>query len=176
MLIVSLIVMILLIVGIPIGCSFLLYRFIKRKNYNRRLRIIAFAPVLIIGYLLYSAVFPSENFYRQDFKEVTGQDLPESVEFRYKSATYPDHFGDYASFSIIKVGKVFYMNLPQALLKKGYTEKGEKVHSKEFDKALKNLGKLQIEKEFTLHEPQGKYYYVGFLTDQESIMVQRLSW
>ena len=155
---------------------FLLYRFIKRKNSNRRLRIIAFAPVLIIGYLLYSAVFPSENFYRQDFKEVTGQDLPESVEFRYKSATYPDHFGDYTSVAIITVEKELYKNLPQALVKKGHTEKGEKVHSKEFDKALKHIGKLEIEKEFTLHQKQGIYYYVGFLTDHKSIIVQRLSW
>lgn len=127
-------------------------------------------------YLIYSALYPSEDFYRTDFTEVTGIELPEHVEFKYKSATYPDHFGDYTSISIINVGRDFYNNLPQILTEKGLNENGQKIHTTEFDKALECTDNLEIEKEFTMQEGGGVYYYVGFLTDNETIIVKRLSW
>jgi hypothetical protein len=127
-------------------------------------------------YLIYSALYPSENFYRTDFTEVTGIELPEQVEFKYKSATYPDHFGDYTSISIINVGRGFYNSLPKTLTEKGLKENGQKIHTTEFDKALEYTDNLEIEKEFTMEEGGGVYYYVGFLTDGETIIVKRLSW
>jgi len=176
MFVLLLIIAFLLIIGIPIGLFFLIYRFIKRRNYDKRLRIIALTPILIMSYLIYTAVYPSEDFYRQDFQEVTGMELPEQVEFKYKSATYPDHFGDYTSVSIIKVGKDFYNKLPNTLTKKGLIANGQKIHTTEFDIALKHMDNLEIEKEFSMEEGGGVYYYVGFLTDNESIIVKRLSW
>lgn len=166
----------LLIIGIPIGLSYLIFRFIKKRNYDKRLRLIALTPILIMTYLIYSALYPSEDFYRTDFAEVSGIELPEQVEFKYKSATYPDHFGDYSSISIIKVGKNYYNKLPKALSEKGLKENGQKIHTTEFDKALEHSNSLEIEKEFSMDEGDGVYYYVGFLTDNETIIVKRLSW
>ena len=166
----------LLIIGIPIGLCYLIYRFITKRNYDKRLRLIALIPILLMSYLIYSALFPSEYFYRIDFTEVTGIELPKHVEFKYKSATYPDHFGDYTSISIINVGKDFYKNLPKALTEKGLKEKGQKTYTTEFDKALEYTDNLEIKKEFTMEEGGGVYYYVGFLTDNETIIVKRLSW
>ena len=166
----------LLIIGIPIGLSYLIYRFIKKRNYDKRLRLIALIPILLMTYLIYSALYPSEDFYRTDFTEVTGIELPEHVEFKYKSATYPDHFGDYTSISIINVGRDFYNNLPKALTEKGLKENGQKIGTTEFDKALEHTDNLEIESEFSMEEGGGVYYYVGFLTDNETIIVKRLSW
>ena len=166
----------LLIIGIPIGLSYLIFRFIKKRNYDKRLRLIALTPILIMTYLIYSALYPSEDFYRTDFAEVSGSELPEQVEFKYKSATYPDHFGDYSSISIIKVGKNYYNKLPKALSEKGLKKNGQKIHTTEFDKALEHSNNLEIEKEFSMDEGDGVYYYVGFLTDNETIIVKRLSW
>lgn len=167
---------ILLIIGIPIGLSYLIYRFIKKRNYDKRLRLIALTPILIMTYLIYTAVYPSEDFYREDFVEVTGTELPEQVEFKYKSATYPDQFGDYTSISIINVGKDFYIKLPNTLTQKGLKESGQKIYTTEFDKALEHIGNLEIEKGFSMEEGGGVYYYVGFLTDNETIIAERLSW
>ncbi len=165
-----------LLIGISIGLSYLIYRFIKKRNYDKRLRLIALTPILIMTYLIYSAIYPNEKFYREDFVEVTGIELPEEVEFKYKSATYPDHFGDYTSISIIKVDKDFYKNLPNTLTQNGQKETGQKFHTPEFDKALEHKDNLEIDKEFTKEEGGGVYYYVGFLTDYETIIVKRVSW
>ena len=127
MFLILLILAFLLLIGIPIGLSYLIYRFIKKRNYDKRLRLIALTPILIMTYLIYSALYPSEDFYRTDFTEVTGIELPEHIEFKYKSATYPDHFGDYTSISIINVGKDFYNNLPKTLTEKGLKENGQKI-------------------------------------------------
>jgi hypothetical protein len=102
--------------------------------------------------------------------------LPEQVEFKYKSATYPDLFGDYTSISIINVGKDFYNNLPKILTKKGLKENRQKIHTTEFDEALEHTENLKIEKEYTIEENGGVYYYVGFLSDNKTIIVKRLSW
>ncbi len=166
----------LLIIGIPIGLSCLIYRFIKRKNYDKRLKLIALTPILIITYLIYSALYPNEDFYRTDFTEVTGIELPEHAEFKYKSATYPDHFGDYTSISIINVGRDLYNNLPKTLTEKGLKENGQKLHTTEFAKALKHTDNLEIDSEFSMEDDGGVYYYVGFLTDNETLIVKRLSW
>lgn len=131
---------------------------------------------MLLTYLIYSAFYPSEDFYRTDFSEVTGIELPENVEFKHKSATYPDHHGDYTSISIIKVGRGFYNQLPKVLLKKGLKENKQKILATEFDKILEHIDNLKIEKEFSMEEGVGVYYYVGFLTDNETIIVQRMSW
>lgn len=163
-------------IGIPIGLSYLIYCFLKKRDYDKRLRLIALIPVLIMVYLGYSALYPSEDFYRTDFIKVTGIELPEHVEFKYKSATYPDHFGDYTSISIINVGRGFYNKLPKALIEKGLKKNGQKIHTKQLEKALEYTDNLEIESEFSMEEGSGVYYYVGFLTDNETIIVKRLSW
>jgi len=166
----------LLLIGIPIGLSYLIYRFIKKRNSDKRLRFIALTPIIIITNIIYSALYPSEEFYREDFTEVTGTKLPMQVEFKYKSATYPDHFGDYASISIIKVDSDYYNKLPDFLIKKGLKENGQKIHTTEFAKALEQIDNLEINKEFSMEEDGSIYSYVGFLSDNETIIVKRLSW
>ncbi|MCZ4410660.1 hypothetical protein O3Q51_17725 [Cryomorphaceae bacterium 1068] len=104
-----------LVIGIPIGLSYMIYRFIKKRDYDKRIRIIALTPMLILGYLIYTAIYPDEDFYRHDFQEVAGIELPEEVDFKYNTASFPDHFGDYTSVSIIHVGKEFYQTLPAIL-------------------------------------------------------------
>ena len=165
-----------LIIGLPVGLSYFIYRFIKKRNYDKRLRFISLTPILIMTYLIYSAIYPSEDFYREDFVEVTGVELPGQVDFIYKSATYPDYFGDYTSISIIKVGKDYYDYLPNILIQKGLKDNGQKIHTTEFDKALAYIENEEIKKEYSMQESGGVYYYVGFLMDNETIIVQRLSW
>lgn len=127
-------------------------------------------------YLVYSGLYPSEDFYRADFTEVTGLELPENVEFKYKSATYPDHFGDYTSVSVINVGRDFYNNLLNSLNKREPKENVLKIHTTEFNIALNQLENLKMESEFSFEPKTGVNYYVGFLTDNKTIIVQRSSW
>lgn len=170
---------VIIVLGVPIGLSFLILRVIKKGNYDKRLRLIALLPILTIGYFIYTAFFPTESFYKEDFKEVTGVDFPENGEIIYKSATYPDQFGDYGSTSIVKVDKEFYDGLEAHLKEKGLEDN---VNSEEdsgpFDSATisKKIGKRKIEKSFSMMVDGGIFYYVGFVSDKETLIVQRQSW
>lgn len=170
---------VIIVLGVPIGLSFLILRFIKKGNYDKRLRLIALLPILTIGYFVYTAFFPTESFYKEDFKEVTGVDFPENGEIIYKSATYPDQFGDYGSTSIVKVDKEFYDGLEAHLKEKGLEDN---VNSEEdsgpVDSATisKKIGKKKIEKSFSITVGGGIFYYVGFVSDKETLIVQRQSW
>ena len=167
---------VIIVVGVPIGLSFLILRIIKKRNYDKRLKLIALIPILIIGYFIYTAFFPTDSFYKEDFKEVTGIEFPENGEIMYKSATYPDQFGDYGSTSIVKVDKEFYERLEGQLKTKGLADDKEDSGPFDFGKVSKEIETKKIEKAFSMTADGGIFYYVGFLSDKETLIVQRQSW
>ncbi|HEY3387109.1 MAG TPA: hypothetical protein VGK46_11405, partial [Saprospiraceae bacterium] len=112
---------------------------IKKENYDKRLKLIALIPLLTFGYFIYTSFFPPDSFYKEDFKEITGIDFPENGEITYKSATYPDQFGDYGSTSIVKVDKEFYEELEEQLLIKGLKDNAAK---KDEDLGPVDLGEI----------------------------------
>ena len=160
---------------IAIVLSYFLFHFIKKKKYNKWLRLLALLPLLIVLYFFLVALFPGEDFYRQDFKKVAGIDLPKDAEFIYKSATYPDIHGDYTSVSIINVGPEFYAALPEKLEENGLTIDGPKSSSTEIEKAFHQIGNLEVKSEY-FAEGNGIYRYIGFLSDKKTILVVCLSW
>jgi len=122
---------------------------IKKKGLNLKWRIIEFIPIIIVGYFIYGAFYPSEGFYREDFKEVTGIELPKNSKFEYKTAGYPDTHGDYSSVSIIEIGTKFYIKLQSDLTKNGLTESEKTIGCVEMDNAKGKMNELKIEREFS---------------------------
>lgn len=120
-----LLIIVLVGIGITVAISYGIFRFISRKNFDKRLRLLALIPLLIVGYFVYSAFYPTEEFYREDFQEATGMVFPVNAEIEYKWASYPDQFGDYSSISIVKADKAFYTQLLHKLPQQGYTKPGE---------------------------------------------------
>lgn len=172
---------VIVIVAIPVGLSFLLLRIVKKRNYDKRFRLIALIPILTIGYFIYTAFFPTDSFYKEDFKEVTGIDFPENGEIMYKTATYPDQFGDYGSTSIVKVDKEFYKNLEGQLKTIGFTNnvarKEEELKGPfDLEEIEKEIGTKKIEKAFSMTANGGVFFYVGFVSDKETLIIQRQSW
>jgi hypothetical protein len=164
----------ILTIGIPIILSIWIYRILKKKDINPKWKILALIPILIVGYFVYDAFYPSSDFYKYDFKEVTGIELPENSEFEYKTASYPDLQGDYTSVSIIKVGTEFYKDLQTELIKNKLFENGKRLGHNEMDNAKRNMNELKIEREFS-KQVGGVFYYVAFLSDKKTILVQRSS-
>lgn len=66
--------------------------------------------------------------------------------------------------------------LPDHLLGKGFNENDEKISSTELSEVLDAIGDKEIVRELSILKDGGNYYYVGFLSDNESIIVKRLSW
>jgi hypothetical protein len=169
------IVFFVLVVGVPIALSFILYLVIKKKSRNKNLRLIALLPIVIVAILAYTALYPNEAFYLEEFERTIGEPLPENVSFTYKTATYPDLHGDYTSIAVINVGNNFYQSIPEILAKKGFEINGELLGSKEYSNALKQENPLEISEEYILKEDD-KYSRVGMFNDGQTIFFLRMSW
>lgn len=164
----------ILTVGAPVLLSVAINRFLKKREVKPIWRILSLTPILIVGYIIHGAYYPSEEFYKNDFKDVTGIDLIDSAKFKFKTAGFPDHHGDYMSVSLIQLDSETYKDLPEELLNNKLTENSNRLGGKEMDKAKKKLKNLTIEKEFS-RSADGVFYYVAFLSDHKSILVQRSS-
>jgi hypothetical protein len=164
----------LFIFGFPILLSYWLYKIFKKKDVNPKWRIFAFFPIFVIGYFVYNAFYPVSEFYEADFKEVTGIELPQESEFEYKTSSYPDQHGDYTSVSIIEIETGFYKDLQTKLIENGLYENGNRIGCPELENAEREMNGLKIEREFS-KELDDRFYYVAFLSDKSSILVQRSS-
>lgn len=175
-LIIAFFIIIVLGVGIPIGISYLIYKWIKKKGFDKRLRIFALTPILIVGYFVYGAIYPSSEFYKTDFKEVTNMGFPNSGIIKYKTASYPDHFGDYTSSFLAVFEQADIKKLESQLKINGFEEKENKMHSNELEYIEQKKGRKNYSKQYVIDTIVGKYYSIGFLDDNESVIITRVSW
>ncbi len=171
-----LLIVIILGIGIPIGTSYLIYRWIKKKGFDKRLRLLALIPIIIVGYLIYDAIYPSAEFYKMDFKEVANMDFPKSGKIKYKTASYPDHFGDYSSSFLTEFEQADLTKLEHQLKNNGFVEKENKMSSNELDFIERKKGRNGYSKQYVQEQENDRYYFVGFLDDKKSVIITRISW
>ena len=164
----------ILTIGVPVGASILLYRGLANSSYGKKWRVLALTPIFMAGLIAYIAFNPGEEFYREDFEEATGLLLPDDAKIVFKTASYPDHFGDYTSVSVIHVKEVFYWHLQDHLQKQGMIENQYSPMSVQFEKALDWLDQSIPQKSLSLQKGD-RHYYVGFLSDEKTILVSRVS-
>ncbi|CAM4389318.1 hypothetical protein [Zobellia nedashkovskayae] len=175
-LIILFLIVINLCIGIPIGISYLIYRWIKKKGFDKRIRLLSLIPVLTVGYFIYGAVYPSAEFYKADFKEVTNLEFPESGNIKYKTASFPDHFGDYTSSFLIELDKNDLEQLETQLKTAGFDQKENKMGSNQLDYIERKKGRKSYSKQYVRQRKNGKHYSVGFLDDNKSVIITRVSW
>ena len=169
------IIVILLVICIPVGLSLLIYWIIKKAGVDKRVRLLALLPVLIVSYYVYTAIYPTDSFYKDDFFEVTGTEFPETGDIIYKNASYPDIHGDYQSTSVVKVDYYFFKSLPDKLVEKGLIKQGNTFDQFEIDDILDKYSDKTIDFEYSIEDEKATVYYVGFLSDKQTIIVRRAS-
>lgn len=169
-------IIIILGIGIPIGISYLIYKWIKKKGFNKKWRIIALTPILIVGYFIYGAIYPSSDFYKTDFKEVTKMEFPKSGIIKYKTASFPDHFGDYTSSFLVEFDHADLEKLESKLKTNGFEEKENKMHSNELEHIERKKRRKNYSKQYVIDSIASKHYSVGFLDDNKSVIITRVSW
>ena len=54
-------------------------------------------------WFVYEALYPPESFYLSEFERLTRISLPKQSQFVEKTATFPDHFGDYSACFIVRL-------------------------------------------------------------------------
>ena len=80
---------------------------------------------IFIWYHIYLAFFPSDDFYRHDFKKVTGLAFPASGKILNQYASFPDLHGDYDSCALIQVSTLDYEKLKENFQPTNATESAD---------------------------------------------------
>ena len=168
--------LILIVIGLPLAASLFIIWLVKKANWNRKYKWLALAPPLIMAFLIFRAFFPGEDFYKDDFEEVTGLVLPEDSNVKYKYASFPDHFGDYTSISVIELDEEFYDELYNHLISNGFKENNSPIWNDGLEEAFELLNGEKNVKGYTGEYQGGLYFYVGFSNDNKTILVERASW
>src|SRR4051812_8437817 len=75
---------------IPSLILYFLYKWLTKKGYRWIGLLIIAVSISTLLYGLYTAVYPSDSFYFDEFKKVTSLDIPKSAEVINKTASYPD--------------------------------------------------------------------------------------
>lgn len=169
-------IVLIFLIGIPIGISYLIYRWMKRREFNKWYRLLSIIPIIIVGYFIYEAMYPDVDFYKRDFKEITEMEFPKNGEIIFKSASFPDQFGDYASSSLVELGKDDIKKLEMNLKNKGFTKKENKMNTEVLNYIENKKGARVYSAEYSKEINGGLYYSVGFLDDNKSVIVTRMSW
>lgn len=166
----------ILLIGIPIGISYFIYRWIKKKEFNKNYRLLALIPIIIVGYFIYEAIYPDTDFYKTDFKEVTEIEFPKNGKILYKTASFPDQFGDYTSSFLVEFDIQQIKKLEQNLKTKGFVKEENKMSSNQLDYIENKKRNIKYSAEYVKNADGGKYYSVGFLNDNKSVIITRVSW
>jgi hypothetical protein len=164
----------LLLIGTPILIGFIIYKWLKRKGYKKLGISILCVIILSLSYMFYTALYPTDDFYFEEFKQVTLREIPNSAEIMEKSCSYPDFHGDYCSSSQVKLSKEDYLKLLREMENDNRLTKTTQMNGfQEFSNTIGGKKESNIIKGFTrvIVGEEDQYLYIGFYNDNETIFV-----
>ena len=172
-----LILIILLIIGLPIVLSYFTYRWVRKTKFKKYALII---PWFILGtliFIIYTAFYPNDSFYLEDFELNTNIKLPKTAKILDKDASYPDQFGDYWSSAIIELNEDEYLNLQLELSKSenfAIDTTTQKIGiTKDYSKLTENISENEIK--IVYYNKNEQWFKVAFLKDKKRIIFERSS-
>jgi len=174
-----LLLLVSLVILIPLGAARFSYRFLKQRIPRQLALLLASLPILVVGYFIFTAFYPNDDFYEEEFTRITSLPYPEDAEIVAKGATYPDQFGDYASCAKIEVELATYAQIKQKLgANPDFTLAAASavIHTSAFDDVAAGIPAAAYEACFvrTGHN-RGAHMFIGFLTDHKTIILYRSS-
>jgi hypothetical protein len=166
----------LAILAIPYIALYIFYKWLARKGFKIVGVSVIVAFSCFLAYNIYTGIYPTDDFYFSEFKQVTLRDAPKSASILSKNASYPDFHGGYCSASSMTLSAEDYakllreLNLDHRLTKTNFTEI---VGSSELDKVITYKKMNQIAHGFVrnISGEEDHYLYIGFLNDQKTIVV-----
>jgi hypothetical protein len=164
------------LITLPTVIAFIFNRWLTKKGIKYvGMFLLILAPAWTV-FEVYTAIYPLDNFYLSEFKEVTLREAPKSATIKNKDASYPDFHGDYCSASLIMVSKDDYTSLLNELTNDKRITKnkpGGIIGSNELDKIMGKFKTEQIIYSFTrsIAGQEDHYLYIGFLDDKQTLVV-----
>lgn len=173
----------LLLVVSPVIITAFLYRLLRRKGWQKTAFVF---PVLLAAYcyLWYDALYPSNNFYKDEFAKIMQAPELKDAKAISKSASYPDIHGDYAACVTVELpGDKFDDVLNRVRKDSAFsvvTNESNIIGTEELQNVLSSiknknyLARYQGDK-LEHYRSHGAYVMVAFLDDHKTILLYRAS-
>ncbi|MCW3126104.1 MAG: hypothetical protein JWO03_1762 [Bacteroidetes bacterium] len=100
-----------LILALPILVASLIYWWLSRKGYRFWGLFICLSIIGSEFFAVYTALYPLDSFYKEDFEFCTKLKFPESGKIIAKDATYPDFHGEYSSDAVVSISESDFYSL-----------------------------------------------------------------
>jgi len=177
-------ILITLAVGIAGGLLYLIYipfrsKLLKSGKLSpERSTLInrLYVAVLLIFSVIqtYLGFYPLDSFFFEEFEIVTFRKQPKSGEILKKVASYPDVHGNYCSSSMMQISKEEFKQLYHELsVDDRFKINGDIVNAEEFEEVLDRSQQHLITYFVQIRKPGADYSYIGFMDDNETIVINR---
>ena len=147
---------------------------LRSKQINKAYILILF---IIASSQTYFAFFPTDSFYKDEFKYNTGLDLPSSADVIAKDSEYPDMHGDYWASAVIKLNEKDFAKLRADISKLNDFQidtTSQKIGiTREYDILTKNIQEKDLKEVF--FNSKKEWFKVAFLKDKQTIIFERNS-
>ncbi|MET4107214.1 hypothetical protein [Hymenobacter sp. UYP22] len=174
----------LLILSIPFGICWNIYWHFRKKGKRKAARIFAGllgCGLLVVSYFVYTAFYPTDEFYEKEFQHIAGLPFPKSGEILTKDASYPDQHGDYSACALVEVSPQEYQAILQRIAQDSSFAATSlatdiPVRSDSFIKVAGNVTTESYAKRYSKGSSvQHAYQFIGFLADRKTIIIYRYS-
>ncbi len=167
----------LIITIILVVLTYLVFRWLTKKGYKKiGLAFLATVTIWTV-YSFYTAFYPTDSFYEDEFEFNTGLDLPTTGDILTKDASYPDLHGDYSATARFKTDSKDFKNILTSIQK----DSKFKLDTIPFKSNLANFDAIVKEtsfnKCFTLNrQDRDLIFKISFNDKDNLIEIQRDSW
>jgi len=131
----------------------------------------------LLSYEIYSAIYPSESFYRAEFEKVAGTLLPDSARFVFGEASFPDQFSDYSACALFEVNRADYGRLSRHMESQGRQRLTQELHADCLRHLIEVYGRpLEFALEVREQDGGGEYRRWGLLNDGQTVVLHYAGW
>ncbi len=100
-----------LFLGLPVWASIIIYRWLSRKGHQKAGVLVPIIAIGVITFSVYSAIYPDDDFYENDFEYYTNLSFPNSGKIINKEVSFPDTHGKYVSCALVEFSEADYGSL-----------------------------------------------------------------
>jgi hypothetical protein len=172
--------MILLIVllTVPIALGYLIYCWLKKKGYGRLANYIFSALAIFIVYNIYTAIYPTDSFYKDEFEYCFKMKFPKSGEIIAKDASYPDLHGDYCMAFVSELSEKDYKDLEDHFKRNNryVTNDSFETGSEQLEIVTASLKKISPKITYYKCQPDSSLYVSVSFYEGNKILVHKARW
>lgn len=179
---VLLVLLLFFLLALPTLIAVKLNRRWKKKGVNKKLGLaLLVAAPLLTAYSVHitlkkmgieQELFHTDDYFTDEFERIALRPIPESAEVVNSISSGRSFNGDYTAVSMIRLSPEDYRKLLAEIMNDNRLVKDPNlVLSSEFNTLMGDIKRESIKFSFANAEDDGKYRYICFLDDLQSIVV-----